>query len=98
MDEIPMSAKARVRLDVMRRVERGELTMTQAAPLMRVSLRQAKRIRKRFKTHGDAGLVHRLRKRPGNRRLPEELRQRIVKRHHCCPVNQLSTGVDLSIF
>ncbi|MCL2640279.1 MAG: ISNCY family transposase [Phycisphaerales bacterium] len=76
-----MSAKERVRLDVMRRVERGELTMATAAELMRVSPRQAKRIRKRFKTHKDAGLVHQLRGRAGNRRLPEELRQRIVKRH-----------------
>ena len=76
-----MSANERVRLDVMRRVERGELTMATAAELMRVSPRQAKRIRKRFKTQRDAGLVHQLRGQPSNRRLPEELRQRIVKRH-----------------
>jgi len=81
MDELLMSANERVRLDVMRRVERGEITMATAAELMRVSLRQAKRIRKRFKTHRDAGLVHRLRGRVGNHRLPEEFRQRVVKRH-----------------
>ena len=76
-----MSANERVRLDVMRRVERGEITMAIAAELMRVSPRQAKRIRKRFKALRDAGLVHQLRGRVGNHRLPEELRQRIVKRH-----------------
>ena len=76
-----MSANERVRLDVMRRVERGELTVAEAAPLMRVSPRQAKRIRKRFKSQHDAGLVHQLRGRASNRRLAEELRHRIVKRH-----------------
>jgi hypothetical protein len=81
MDELLMSANERVRLDVMRRVERGELTMAEAAELMKVSPRQAKRIRKRFKTQRDAGLVHRLRGRCGNHRLPEEFRQRVVKRH-----------------
>ncbi|MCL2647296.1 MAG: hypothetical protein FWD61_09875 [Phycisphaerales bacterium] len=76
-----MSANERVRLDVMRRGERGEITMSTAAELMRVSPRQAKRIRKRFKALRDAGLVHPLRGRVSNHRLPEELRQRIVKRH-----------------
>ena len=76
-----MSANERVRLDVMRRVERGELTMVTAAELMQVSPRQARRIRRRFKTHSDTGLVHQLRGRASNRRLPEEFRQQIVKRH-----------------
>ena len=76
-----MSAKERVRLDAMHRVERGQETVVAAAALMGVSLRQARRIRKEFKSQGDAGLVHRLRGRRSNRRLPEELRQRMVKRH-----------------
>jgi len=76
-----MSAKERVYLDAMRRVDRGELTVTAAADLMRVTPRHAKRIRKRYKSHKDAGLVHRLRGRASNHRLPEEFRQRIVKRH-----------------
>jgi len=52
-----------------------------AAELMNVSLRQAHRIWKRFRDHGDRGLVHRLRGRPSNHRIPEELRARVVKRH-----------------
>lgn len=76
-----MSARERVRLDAMHRVERGEITVAGAAELMGLSPRQAKRVRKRFKAKGAAGLVHRLRSKPGNRRLPEELRERIVKRH-----------------
>ena len=76
-----MSRKERVRLDAMHRVQRGELTVTASAGLMELSVRQALRLWKRFKTHGSAGLVHALRGRAGNRRLPQELRERIVKRY-----------------
>jgi hypothetical protein len=48
---------------------------------MHVSLRQARRLWRRFDRQGDAGLVHRLRGRTSNRRLPEEMRDRIVRLH-----------------
>jgi len=76
-----MSVKERVRLDALHRVERGELTVVAATALMEVSLRQAKRLWKRYRIQGAAGLVHRLRGRASNRRMAEELRARIVKRH-----------------
>ena len=76
-----MSATERVRLDAMRRAQRGELTVAAAAQLMELSVRQGRRLWKRFKALGDAGLVHGLRGRLSNRRLPQELRDRIVKRH-----------------
>jgi hypothetical protein len=44
-------------------------------------VRQARRVWKRFRFGGDAGLVHRLRGRASNRRLGEDVRQRIVKLH-----------------
>lgn len=76
-----MSSKERVRLEAMSRVKRKELKVTEAALVMGVSLRQARRLWKRYQEKGDGGLVHRLRGRASNRRLPEELRERIVKRH-----------------
>jgi len=76
-----MSVKERVRLDALHRVERGELTVVAATALMEVSLRQARRLWKRYRVHGAGGLVHRLRGRASNRRLDEEVRARIVKRH-----------------
>ena len=76
-----MSARERVRLDAMHRIERDEMTVVAAAGLMEVSVRQARRLWRRFEAQGAAGLVHRLRDRPGNRRVAEELRERIVKRH-----------------
>jgi hypothetical protein len=81
MDELRMSGKERVRLEAMGRVTRGELTVVESAELMGLSLRQARRVCKRFKASGDAGLVHRLRGRSSNRRLSEDVRERVVKRH-----------------
>jgi hypothetical protein len=81
MDELRMSLRERIRLETLGRVKRGELTVVAAAGLMKLSLRQARRVWKRFCQQGDAGLVHRLRGRAGNRRLSQDLRERIVKRH-----------------
>ncbi len=61
-----MSKKERVRLEVVSRVRRGEISVGKAAELMGLSVRQAKRVWRRYKAEGDVGLVHRLRGRPGN--------------------------------
>jgi transposase len=81
MEELRMSAKERVRLEALCRVKRGELSMTGAAALIDLSLRQFRRVWKRFKNEGDAGLVHQLRGRASNRQLPQEMRDLVVKRH-----------------
>src|SRR5271155_46507 len=79
--ELRMSGTDRIRLDALGRVKRGELTVIGSAELMGVSLRQARRIWKRFKREGAAGLLHKLRGRPGNSRLSQDVRERVVKRH-----------------
>jgi transposase len=76
-----MSAKERVRLEAFNRVKRQELSVVAAAELVGLSLRQARRVWKRFRSQADAGLVHRLRGRASNRRFPEALRERAVKLH-----------------
>jgi hypothetical protein len=76
-----MSGNDRIRLDAVGRVKRGEMTVVKSAELMGVSLRQARRIWKRFKLEGDAGLLHKLRGRLSNRRLSQDVRERAVKRH-----------------
>jgi len=60
-----MNVKERLRLDVFLRVKRGELSVGKAACLLRVSLRQGRRLWKSFQQKGDAGLVHGLRGRCG---------------------------------
>ena len=76
-----MSGKERVRLEALSRVKRGELSVVAAAELMGLSVRQGRRVWKRFVASGDAGLVHALRGRPSNRRLSQATRDRVVKRH-----------------
>ena len=76
-----MSGKERIRLEAMGRVKRRELSVVEGAELMGLSLRQARRVWKRFKALGDKGLVHRLRGRASNHRLPAEVRELVVKRH-----------------
>jgi transposase len=67
METLAMSGKERQRLAAMSRVAAGELKLVDAAKLLNVSVRQAKRILARYREQGDAGLVHRLRGRPSNR-------------------------------
>src|SRR5487761_458256 len=81
MDELRMSCVERIRLDAFKRVKRKELSVVAAAELMELSLRQARRLWKRFKALGDGGLVHRLRGRASNRRLDLATALRAVKLH-----------------
>jgi hypothetical protein len=81
MGELRMSGKERIVLDAMGRLNRKELTVVAASELMGLSLRQARRLWKRYKAEGDCGLVHRLRGRVSNRRLGQEVRDRVVKLH-----------------
>lgn len=59
MERTAMSRKEFERGAVFSRVDRGELTLKEAAPLLTISYRQAKRLFKRFRAEGPAGLVHR---------------------------------------
>jgi len=61
-----MTLKERDRLAMFSRVRDGQMTLTEASRRLGVSYRQAKRLWRRYREVGDAGLVHRLRGRPGN--------------------------------
>jgi hypothetical protein len=58
----------------------GRLRQVEAARRLRLCERQVRRILVRYRVQGDAGLVHRGRGRPSNRRLPEALRRRVMGR------------------
>lgn len=77
METLVMSGKERRRLEVFRRVKAKEFKLSQAAELLGLSGRQAKRILARYRADGDAGLVHRLRGRSSNRRV-QPLRQELA--------------------
>ena len=76
-----MSKKEQIRMEALSRVNRGELTVMAASGLMELSLRQARRVWKRFQKSGAAGLVHGLRGRESSRRFDEAFRARVIKRH-----------------
>src|ERR1043166_2038512 len=81
MSELRMSGKERIRLEAFSRVKRKELTVVEAAELVGLSVRQGRRMWRRFRNESDAGLVDRLRGRASNHRLAQELRERVVKIH-----------------
>jgi transposase len=75
-----MSRKERNRITIMVGVKAKELSQVQAAELLGVSYRQAKRVWRRYQDEGDAGLVHRLRGKPGLRHKALTLRVQVLAR------------------
>jgi len=74
-----MSCEERDRMKIMAGVKAKELSQVQAAELMSLSYRQAKRLWRRYRDQGDASLVHRLRGKPGMRCKPAVLRAKVLK-------------------
>jgi DNA-binding Lrp family transcriptional regulator len=78
-EELWMSAKDRDRLKVWHAVSRRHITQVQASRELGVSSRWVRTLLLRLKQEGDGGVVHRLRGRISNRKLPEALKQRVLK-------------------
>jgi transposase len=76
-----MSQKERARLVVMVQVKQKKLSLVQASAVLGLSYRQGKRLWRRYRRQGDAGLVHRLRGRPSSRRLSPTFRQEVLARY-----------------
>jgi len=75
---IEMSVRERDRLKVLHGVVQGERRQKEAARLLGITTRQVRRLVRRYQEAGDPGLIHRLRGRASNRRLPTELRQQVL--------------------
>lgn len=73
MAVLTMSDKELARLDTLRRVDRGDLSFTDAAGLLGISERHVFRLMERLRSRGVAALASQRRGRPSNRRLPEAL-------------------------
>lgn len=76
-----MSRRERDRMVQLGRVEKGELRLVEAAQVLGMSYRQCQRQWARYKEVGAAGLVHRGRGRPSNRRTSADLREAILARY-----------------
>jgi len=79
-ERMALSAKERERLKVLYEITQGHLRQIDAAHRLRLSDRQVRRLLQRLRTAGDGGLVHRLRGRPSNRKIPERIAERSLGR------------------
>ncbi len=73
-----MSGHELDRVEVMGRVKNGDLRLNDAAVMLNVSYRQAKRLWRRYRKLGSEGLKHGNVGRPSNRRKPRSLRRRVL--------------------
>jgi hypothetical protein len=78
-ERINLSQRERDRLRVLHELEQGHLQQREAARRLRLSDRQIRRLQVRLEQEGDRGLMHRLRGRTSNRKIPEELQQRALR-------------------
>jgi len=76
-----MSRKERLRKSVVERVASGELLQVEAARLLGIGVRQMKRVYRRYRLEGDAGLVHRSRGRASSHATPTPVRQQVLERY-----------------
>jgi transposase InsO family protein len=71
--ELRMSRKERDRLKVIEPLNQGLIGQRQAAGWLDLSVRQVRRLLRRYQAHGDGGLVHQGRGKPSNRCLDEAI-------------------------
>jgi len=77
-ETLKMSVKEADRIPIVKKLAEGTMTIKCAAETLNLSVRQVKRIKKRFVKHGAKGLVHKSRGKTGNRKIHEDEVKRIV--------------------
>jgi Homeodomain-like domain len=77
-ERISMSQSERERLKVLCQIEQGHWTQVEGARRLRLSTRQVRRLQRRVAAEGDGGVMHRLRGRRSNRKIPERLQKRVL--------------------
>jgi len=84
MEHIEMSGQEVKRLEVLRQVSDGVLSQVQAARVLHVTVRQVRRLQRRYEESGVRGLVSRRRGKPSNRRFPEVYKEEVLVRLREC--------------
>ncbi len=77
MGRITMSTKEAQRPGLVRAARNGKITNREGAEALRISVRQFRRLKRRFEAEGVPGLIHRGRGLPSPRRLSETVRHRV---------------------
>ena len=78
-DRVEMSQRERDRLRVLHGIEQGQYSQAKAAELLRLTVRQVRRLQRRLEVGGDASLVHGLRGKASNRREDPKVRKQILQ-------------------
>ena len=78
MEKMQMSIKEAERLSIMKQVDKKYLTVKEASEELKLSLRQAKRVRKRYREQGEEGLISLKRSQQSNRRIDQKIRDRAI--------------------
>ena len=74
-----MSARDRDRWKVLHEVGKGQITQKEGGEQLGVTERWVRKLVARMRKEGDGGILHRLRGRASNRKIPEKTRQKAVK-------------------
>jgi helix-turn-helix protein len=83
-DRVAMSQRERDRLRILQDVEDGRCSQAKAAQLLKLTVRQVRRLQERWRQQGDAALVHRLRGQPSNRRHAAALKKKTLHLYRRC--------------
>jgi len=79
---IIMSQKEVKKYDTIKKVINKELNGSQAGRILKLTVRQIRRLKKKVRDHGIKGLMHGHRGQPSNRGVPDEEKQRIINLLH----------------
>ena len=77
-EELRLSQRDRDRLMVLEGIERGHWSQREGARQLGLSTRWVRKLLARRRQEGDGGIVHRLRGRKSNRRMGEQVRERVM--------------------
>jgi DNA-binding MarR family transcriptional regulator len=77
-DTVCMSQKELRRVHMLRLAMEKKVRQREVAGWLGVTVRHVRRLIKRLRAEGEAGLVHRLRGQPSNRRYPSALKARVL--------------------
>jgi len=78
-DIIMLSRKELKKLHVVRKVLEGVVKQVEAAEILSLSDRQIRRLIRRVKVEGDAGIGHKSRGKASGRKLPMNIREKVIK-------------------
>lgn len=79
MEYLTMTTKEVHRFSIIKKLIDREINASHAAKLLHLSIRQTKRLKSKVAKSGAKALIHASRGKPGNRRMPEEEKEKIVE-------------------